>query len=132
MQEVMLIGITAPLYAVHFHAPGWRALDSFALLLCIAGACHNHAHRPADRGFILCALPDGLCMEGCLQVRRAEHPWMISRHLLFITCLKSAGASTLYFIASQPPVQCRHEPHTASEEARVTSHGDSHARQVCW
>ena len=37
-QEVMLIGITAPLHAVHFHACAWRALDGLALLLCITGA----------------------------------------------------------------------------------------------
>ena len=38
LQEVMLVGITAPLYAVHSHARSWRPLDSAALLLCIAGA----------------------------------------------------------------------------------------------
>lgn len=38
LQEVMLVGITAPMYAVHFHARGWRPLDSIALLLCAAGA----------------------------------------------------------------------------------------------
>ncbi len=34
----MLIGITAPLHAVHIHARAWRALDGLALLLCITGA----------------------------------------------------------------------------------------------
>lgn len=37
-QEVMLMGITAPMYAVHAHARSWRLLDSLALLLSIAGA----------------------------------------------------------------------------------------------
>jgi len=36
--EAMLIGITAPLHAVHFHARVWRALDGPALLLCVTGA----------------------------------------------------------------------------------------------
>ena len=33
----MLIGITAPLYAVHFLAPGWGVIDAVALLLCVTG-----------------------------------------------------------------------------------------------
>ena len=38
----MLVGITSPMYAVHFHARSWRALDSLALLLCTAGALRGH------------------------------------------------------------------------------------------
>lgn len=34
----MLIGITAPLYAVHFLAQGWGVIDAVALLLCVTGA----------------------------------------------------------------------------------------------
>ena len=37
-QEVMLVGITAPMYAVHAHARSWGPLDSLALLLSTAGA----------------------------------------------------------------------------------------------
>lgn len=43
-QEVLLVGITAPMYAVHAHARSWRLLDSLALLLSIAGALQSHHH----------------------------------------------------------------------------------------
>ena len=43
LQEVMLIGITAPLYAVHFQAPGWSVMDAVALLLCLTGALQHES-----------------------------------------------------------------------------------------
>ena len=54
-QEVMLVGITAPMYAVHAHARSWHLLDSLALLLSIAGAlqsshyrCYAHVMHPLE------------------------------------------------------------------------------------
>ncbi|KAK9832532.1 hypothetical protein WJX81_006557 [Elliptochloris bilobata] len=37
IQEVMLVGITLPMYAVHFRGSGWNGLDSVALMMCITG-----------------------------------------------------------------------------------------------
>ena len=42
-QEVMLIGITAPLFAVHFLAQGWGVIDGAALLLCVTGALQHES-----------------------------------------------------------------------------------------